>query len=101
MLLSGIQLAQLGAVTRQVVLDRPLDREQLGCFIQQKLGFLNAAAVCAAQRVGWIRCRSKLVCEGQLHDAPIAPAVQIVERLGVWAKRTVTGEVRTTRKFHR
>jgi hypothetical protein len=46
MLFSGIQLAQLGAVTRQVVLDRPLGGEQLGCFIQQKLGFLNAAAAC-------------------------------------------------------
>ena len=101
MLPSGIRLTRLGAVARQVVMNRPLGREQLGCFIQHHLGFLSATTVCAAQRVGRIRCRSKLVCEGQLHDAPIAPAVQIVERLGVWAKRTVTGEVRATRKFHR
>ena len=101
MLLSSIQLAQLGAVARQVVLNRFIVWKQLGCLIQHCFGFLSATTVYAAQRVGRIRCRSKLVCEGQLHDAPIAPTVQIVERLGVWAKRTVTGEVRATRKFHR
>jgi hypothetical protein len=46
MLLSGIQL---GAVARQVVMNRPLGRKQLGCFIQQKLGFLNAAAACPSK----------------------------------------------------
>ena len=69
--------------------------------VSKQLGCLSATTICALRRVGRIRCRSKLVCEGQLRDTPIAPAVQVVERLGVWAKRTVTGEVRTTRQFHR
>jgi hypothetical protein len=34
MLLSGIQLAQLGAVARQVVLNHTIVWKQLGCFEQ-------------------------------------------------------------------
>ena len=63
------------SIARQVVLNRVIVWKQLGCLIQHCFGFLSATTVYAAQRVGRIRCRSKLVCEGQLHHAPIAPAV--------------------------
>ena len=39
--LSGIQLAQLGAVARQVVLDDAIVWKQLGGFIQHHLGLLR------------------------------------------------------------
>jgi len=49
MLFSGIQLAQLGAVARQVVLDHAIVWKQLGGFEQYRFGFLYATIVCPAQ----------------------------------------------------
>jgi hypothetical protein len=48
MLFSGIPLPQLGAVTRQVVLDRAVVWKQLGSFIQHHLGLLDATSICTA-----------------------------------------------------
>ena len=48
MLLSGIQLAQLGAVARQVVLNHTVAWKQLGSFIQHHLGLLDATSICTA-----------------------------------------------------
>jgi hypothetical protein len=46
MLLSGIQLTRLGAVARQVVLDRAIAWKKLCGFEQYRFGFLYATIVC-------------------------------------------------------
>ena len=55
MLLSGIQLAQLSAVTRQVVLDHVIVWKQLGGFTSSTtLAFFDATTVHPPQRGGFV-----------------------------------------------
>ncbi|MDP7013926.1 MAG: hypothetical protein QF927_08070, partial [Verrucomicrobiota bacterium] len=54
MLLSDIQLTQLGGVARQVVLDHVMVWKKLGNFFQQRFGFFFTTLGCPALYVSFV-----------------------------------------------